>query len=117
MLNLAFNDISDAVLSHLKGEITNFDLYSDIAILVIISIWIILNTYIYIFLFLWHAVLKNLESLNLDSCRIGDDGLVHLAGYSFVIFFTMLDKIINFKFSNVYFLVFRSYSLKVFGVI
>ncbi|KAK3011457.1 hypothetical protein RJ639_012755 [Escallonia herrerae] len=44
VLNLGFNeDISDAVLVHLKG-------------------------------------LKNLETLNLDSCRIGDEGLVYLAG-------------------------------------
>ncbi|KAK2982822.1 hypothetical protein RJ640_021312 [Escallonia rubra] len=44
VLNLGFNEeISDAVLVHLKG-------------------------------------LKNLETLNLDSCRIGDEGLVNLAG-------------------------------------
>ncbi|CAN1289990.1 F-box/LRR-repeat protein 14 [Linum perenne] len=43
VLSLAFNNITDAILAHLKG-------------------------------------LKYLESLNLDSCKIGDEGLANLSG-------------------------------------
>lgn len=40
--------------------------------------WLLL--YVYIVLLL-QAGLTKLESLNLDSCRIGDEGLVNLIGY------------------------------------
>lgn len=39
----------------------------------------------YVLLLLLQPGLTNVESLNLDSCRIDDEGLVNLAGHSYSI--------------------------------
>uniref|UniRef100_A0A3Q7FUZ9 F-box domain-containing protein n=1 Tax=Solanum lycopersicum TaxID=4081 RepID=A0A3Q7FUZ9_SOLLC len=67
VLNLGFNDITDAILVHLRGDL--------------------------VFVYFFHLAgtfpassvstvgrLSYLESLNLDSCRIRDEGLIYLSG-------------------------------------
>ncbi|KAH7574334.1 hypothetical protein JRO89_XS03G0283700 [Xanthoceras sorbifolium] len=64
ILSLGFNNITDACLVHLKGSLS---LCLSLCYLVSLKNMHIEN-------------LTNLESLNLDSCNIGDEGLANLRG-------------------------------------
>lgn len=87
ILNLGMNNITNSCLVHLRGCLTLL--------------------YIFVCLFhlclpvseKWHthSGLTKLESLNLDSCRIGDEGLVHLSGDCYLRFLLFITDFSVFK--------------------
>lgn len=80
VLSLGFNNITDACLVHIKG--LSLSLSNDRAHTHNYSVYYIKFLLLFKHLYSLSLVsgLTKLESLNLDSCKIGDEGLANLKG-------------------------------------